>query len=461
MKQTKQTDRKWMRQIIPFLLAVILFSDSLAVSRPETLQAAVKNRIVLEHRYESLYVGESFTLKAKARYNQEGRRISCVKNGRINKDMTYPYFIFSSDNPGVASVSEKGVVKAKKKGSTTITMTHIYDSKLKAVIRLKVKEKPKKMKIQLKSSKATVVVGKAVTIGVKKVTGLSGKEVTFSSGNKKIATVNNRGIVVGKASGTAKITVTSALNKKAKATFCVNVITADMEGTSYSPKGQGKIVLAEEEVTLAPYNSFKTSGWWEVFRGKNTVSDWNAFYKEQQKRYGQSQIRVKSISGVRSKAVRYTSSDSTVAEVSSSGFVKPKRAGIALITVASKADPKVKATYKVIVRNLVTGIEETTYCKLRFEPDEYDKRVYEDGYRHVDWLSEGAEVLPENAENKNMIVTSDNEKVIRVEEYDGTWELILTGKGEANLTIKSEDGFFETTRNIVVADEDRYYTGSD
>lgn len=439
--------RSSMKKLVTLLTAIAVLLTSIVVYQPQTAEAASKNRIELEKKYTSLYVGESYNLKAKDIY-QNGQKVTSTDNSKLS----WKYFKFTSSKKSVATVSKKGVVTAKKKGKTTITMTSIYNSKVKATIRLTVKAKAKKTKIEMVSKKATVFVGNATTLKVKKVTGLSGEEVKFSSSDKKIATVNSKGVVVGKKVGTAKITVTSALNKKAKTTVKITVTTKDMEDTVYNPSGEAKIVLAENEVTLAPTDSFPewSTGCW------NGPVDWGVFYQEERERYGMAQIKIKSITGVKSKAVSYTSSDSTIAEVSSTGFVTPKRAGTVAITVKSKANPAVKAIYKVNVRNLVTGIEFNRMLswKVRLEREEGEPKGDEEGHRYVGFFNTKMQTIPDNAENKNFIVTSDNENVVKIDHDIYDYGFLLISKGTAHITVKSEDGFFVGTWEIIVCDED-------
>ena len=80
----------------------------------------------------------------------------------------------------------------------------------------------------------------------------------YTTSDKSIATVSDKGVVTGKSAGEAKITVTSVLNKKNKTTFKVTVKSQDLVDTVVDPTGTAKIVLAQNEVTLAPASSFDT-----------------------------------------------------------------------------------------------------------------------------------------------------------------------------------------------------------
>lgn len=82
----------------------------------------------------------------------------------------------------------------------------------------------------------TLVNGKESKLSIKSVKGLSGKEVTYKSSNKRVATVNKNGVVTAVGSGKANITVTSKTNKKVKTTVKVNVISRGTVKTDYTKK---------------------------------------------------------------------------------------------------------------------------------------------------------------------------------------------------------------------------------
>ena len=114
---------------------------------------------------------------------------------------------FTSSNKKVATVTSKGVVKAKKAGKTTITVK-VGNYTKKVVIQVK------KPSLKLAKSSATIKKGKTVTI---KATATPSGKVIYKSSNKKVATVTAKGVVKGKKKGTATITVTSnGVSKKFK-----------------------------------------------------------------------------------------------------------------------------------------------------------------------------------------------------------------------------------------------------
>ena len=142
-----------------------------------TYKVTVKNRGI-SARVDQVYVGKKATVKVTA-YGVSGTAK------------------FKSSNTKVATVNSKGVITGKKAGTTKITVTV---GKYKKVLTVKVK----KPSFSLVKSSANLKKGKKVTIKVKAA---PASKVTYKSSNKKVATVNSKGVVTAKKKGTAKITV--------------------------------------------------------------------------------------------------------------------------------------------------------------------------------------------------------------------------------------------------------------
>lgn len=154
----------------------------------EPTKPVVKNTTVkLEKAKANLYVKGTTNIKAT------------VKNGKGKTT-------YKSSNPKVAKVNSNGKVTAVKKGTAKITITN---NKVSKVFTVTVKNpKLNKTSLALKKNKSYTL----------KVTGKVGK-ATFSTSNKKVATVNQKGKVVAKKKGKATITVkTNGMKLKCKVT---------------------------------------------------------------------------------------------------------------------------------------------------------------------------------------------------------------------------------------------------
>lgn len=126
-------------------------------------------------------------------------------------------------NKKIAAVSAKGVVKGKAAGKTVITVTSKKNSKKKAKISVKVVAKAVN-KVSLKQKSATLTEGQSLTLKAT-VAAKKGadKTLVWSSSNKKVATVNSKGVVKTLKAGKAVITATAADGSKKKASCTVTV----------------------------------------------------------------------------------------------------------------------------------------------------------------------------------------------------------------------------------------------
>ena len=112
---------------------------------------------------------------------------------------------YSSSNKKVATVNAKGVITAKKAGTAKIT---IKSGKKKAVVTVKVTGVKTTGLTGVPVTK-TVSKGKTFKMKVKAAPKNTDEKITYTSSNKKIATVTSKGVVKGIRKGTATITVRS------------------------------------------------------------------------------------------------------------------------------------------------------------------------------------------------------------------------------------------------------------
>lgn len=116
---------------------------------------------------------------------------------KVTKTKVTGKVTFKSSNKKVATVNSKGVITGKKAGKTVITVkVGKYTKKLTVTV--------KKPSFKLVKSSAKLKKGKKTTIKVKAA---PVSKVTYKTSNKKVATVNSKGVVTAKKKGTAKITV--------------------------------------------------------------------------------------------------------------------------------------------------------------------------------------------------------------------------------------------------------------
>lgn len=144
-----------------------------------------------------------------------------VASKTVKKDKVKAW---KSSDSSIASVSKSGKVTAKKTGKATLTVT--MKSGAKATCKVTVQnEKVTTKKLTLSKKKATLTVKQSVKLGVKRNPISAKEKITWSSSNKKVATVSKSGKVTAKRAGKATITAKTSNGKKATCKITVKKAT--------------------------------------------------------------------------------------------------------------------------------------------------------------------------------------------------------------------------------------------
>lgn len=129
---------------------------------------------------------------------------------------------YKSSNSKVATVDKKGKVTAKKTGKATITVTMKSGAKAKYTVKIQ-KGKVTTKSLKLNKSKCTLKKGKTFTIKVTRNPITATEKITYSSSDKKVATVDKKGKITAKKKGKATITVKASNGKKASCKVTVKL----------------------------------------------------------------------------------------------------------------------------------------------------------------------------------------------------------------------------------------------
>jgi len=193
--------------------------------------------ITLNKKAVTLYIGAS---KSKSSVKLK----AAVKPGIVKAT-------WISANKKVATVSQKGLVKAKKAGKTTIIAKA---ASRQARCRVTVKKIARKVK-KITTANKTISVDKGktkklqVTVLPKNATL---KAVTYKSANSKIAAVNKTtGKIKGIKVGSTKVTVSAVDGSKKKLTVKVNVVDGSAVEPTEEPTA-GPVQNPTEEPTSTP-----------------------------------------------------------------------------------------------------------------------------------------------------------------------------------------------------------------
>ena len=296
---------------------------------------------------------------------------------------------WTSSNTAVATVSNTGVVTAVKAGSATISVT-TTDGGKKATCSVTVN--PIHVTgVTLNKTSLTLTIGETETLtATVSPANAADKSVTWSSGNTSVATVSSSGLITAKAVGTTTITVTTTDGGK-KATCSVTVDPIHVTGVSLN-KANLTLIVGETEMLTA------------------TVSPADAT----------------------DKSVTWSSNNTSVATVSSSGVVTAKAVGNATITVTTNDGSK-KATCSVKVNPVsVTGVS-LDYTSLTMNVGNTQALT--------------ATVSPSDATDKSVTWSSSNTSVATVSASG-----VVTAKaaGSATITVTTNDGGWTATCAVTV-----------
>lgn len=224
---------------------------------------------------------------------------------------------WSSSDEAVATVSDAGLVSAVAAGTATITATSVFDNTVAGTADVTVLA-PAVTNVAVTPAPSSVIIGETVQLSVD-VTTVSGasEDVTWSSSDETIATVDQDGLVTGVAIGAATITATSVATPSVSGSSALTV--TDVPAVTSVTLDPATLELEiDETATLTP--------------------------------------TVDAVGGA-DASVTWASSDVAVATVDADGLVTAVAAGTATITATSVFDVTVEGTADVtVLAEAVTGV---------------------------------------------------------------------------------------------------------
>lgn len=340
-------------------------NDNKAVSAKCNFNVCIKTTgVKLSLEACSIYRTRSYQLKA-----------TVLPSDASFKDVTW-----STSDKKIATVSSDGVVKGIRAGYATITCKTVNGG-YTAQCRVKVKEIVETTRIEFSRSSYSIYSGKSYQLQPKIYpSDATLKNCKWTSSDTAIVKVDSKGLVTGVRPGSANITAT--LLDSGKKAVCKVVVK------SVYPTG---VKLNATSVSVDPGKTYSL---------KATISPSNAS----------------------EKSVYWTSSDTSIATVSSSGVVKGVKPGKVTITCTTRANNK-KATCTVTVKPIKVSKVTLNMSSLKL------------GYGKTYTFK--ATVSPSNATNKKLVWKSSNTKVVTV---NSAGKIKAVGAGKAYITCKPADG---------------------
>ena len=167
--------------------------------------------------------------------------------------------IWSSSDSSIATVNSDGLISCLKAGTATITVTSAENNSIKASLSLTVNDKVTITTFSYSST--SIDVGKTSATPTVSITGTPMSGPTYSSSNTGVATINaTTGVVTGVAKGTSTITITYTNYDGTKATKTCNItIIQPVTGIAISKTSEtlylGGTTTTTINATISPTNA--------------------------------------------------------------------------------------------------------------------------------------------------------------------------------------------------------------
>lgn len=214
---------------------------------------------------------------------------------------------YTSSNPAVAKVSSKGLVTGVTKGTATIVAEATDGSGVKATCRVTIRQQV--TSISLNTYKKVIKKGNKYTITPKVYPSTANnRAVNWTTSDKTIATISADGVATAKKNGT--VTITCKAKDGSKVTRAMTLVVG-------TPVSRVTLNRATSTLKVGSGGTLKAT----VYPSTSSI-----------------------------KSVSWTSSDPSVATVTSKGYVKALKKGKSTITVKSKDGNNRKATCVVTVK---------------------------------------------------------------------------------------------------------------
>lgn len=380
---------------------------------------------------------------------------------RSPSSVSYPTISWTSSNTGVATVDSNGKVTAVGNGSATITAKTTDGTNLSKTCTVTVTTPV--TGVTVSPTTLTLNVGGTYTLSKTiSPSDASNKNVTWSTSNTGVATVDSNGKVTAVAKGTCTITCTSSYSSSYKAT-CAVTVNQQATGITIVPSSK-QILLGTPKTNIFDYskwvsNGIYSDGSYVSFNnyGFTLTSTRNDTYTsgyhmgsnatDSQKsivdKYGFSVTAGKTYTF----AVDVNQNSANNSEIfvfwynSSKGYISHNAASItgSGTIIYSKQAPS-GATYACIRLDNNTSGYTNLYTNIRVQENDSDVSAVGQCYVY-------AKVLPYNVSNENYTLTSSNTSVATV---SNNGLITAVSAGTTTITATSADGNHKATCTITV-----------
>lgn len=338
---------------------------------------------------------------------------------------------WSSSNPEIATIDQNGVVRGVAKGTTTITLTSVYDPNFSASMLIEVIDAIPVEGVVITGPKKVSPGGKITLTASVLPADAADKSVTWSSEDDAIATVDQNGVVTGVTEGSVEIQATS--NNGKIATYTVNVrqftgtVTIKptyLEGSKYITYGFGVSDSGQTTKAFGESVTINQGKTYFVFSTKN-AGQWQPYIGTEQEPSGVIEITVSDAGEVSWRDVICTNTNPVT-------FVDAN-------TNYGKMEEQPDESY---ILSWTEGVGPVAVTGVTVTPNGTELTGAGETFQFT------ATVQPANATNQTVTWKSSNEGVAIVDEETGL--VTSVGPGTADIIATTEDGRFTAFGRVTV-----------
>ena len=401
----------------------------------------------------------------------------CTPENATNRKIEY-----STTDVGIAKIQQERNLRAMEKGECDLVIASVQNPEVTETFHVLVIEPVKKITVEASTKSLPVGTSMQLFAAVSPETA-SIQDVTWSSRNPGIATVDENGIVSGIKKGTTTITATAADGTAVYGSISIQVVqdvteitikqtdvrvnvnrTVQLNATVLPKEADNRSVSwssTDESIATVTRSGEvrgKKAGLCDIICTSNSNPSVTAYVQVQVVQpvrkitvqnaagmtmpIGTSQQLFWSVEPEDStvKDVSFKSSAPKIATVDRNGMVTGVSRGAATITVTAEDGSKVQATYRVNVTQPVEGV---TISQGLY---------YVQRGRNTDIR---ATVLPKDANNQKVYWSIENQSIASIRS-SGTSTGRVTGlrSGSTSVTATTDDGGFTASTSILVDDFD-------
>lgn len=216
-------------KFLSLLMAVMLVLSVMVCGTNSTVYAATKS-IRVKTTKSTLYILDSANNKAKLTVTYNGKNVTKVAK-------------YKSSNSKIAKVNKNGVVTAVRPGTVKITAKYKGKSKTTKIA-------IKKAKLSLNKKSLQLTTGQKFTLkAFANKSGISNKNIKWTSSNSNIVSVNKNGVLITKKKGTTTISCKTTIGK-VSARIIVKSNTSTSATTQENSGHTHHWVTVEDTVTI-------------------------------------------------------------------------------------------------------------------------------------------------------------------------------------------------------------------